>query len=173
VPFAGGPALLAAGWTALALALDKRLVPTARLLVGGLAAAVLALALALLGVFLPVVRATTTPGAAPDVVSLLALVAPPLLALPLGVALASWVGRPSGARGWIAGVVVALLASVLALLPTGLGYVLAPLSVPVVLDTPLVASPGAEPSRSALAAAAAGLVVAVLAGLLLEGRLVS
>jgi hypothetical protein len=151
VPFAGGPALVAGGWTALILGLDQRQEASrGRLVVGALLGGALALVAALVAVFasLPVEA---------------------IVALVLGLVLARELrGRP-GPGALVAGVVVALVATGLTLLPTGLGFFLAPLVVPFVVVTPPLAAPGAVPRWSWLAPAALAHLVLVIVGLVFLG----
>ena len=173
VPFAGGPALLAAGWAVLILALRHRVESRERLVAGGLAAGGAALVLALGAVFTPAI--TLVSGVSgPETqrnVSLLALAVPLLLAMLVGVALAAWLGKPVGRRGWGAGAAAALLGIAAIVLVPGLGFTLAPLLIPLALLAPLLAARGSHPAAGAgprwgwLAAGALALLPVVVAGL--------
>jgi hypothetical protein len=104
---------------------------------------------------------------------LLVSVVPLLLAVPLGVRLASWLVDSAGRAPWVAGGVVACLAIVLGLLPTGLGTMLVLVLLPATLVAPLVVIAPSHPGESTagrattvgwLAAAAFAVPLAVIAG---------
>ena len=157
VPFAGGPALVAAGWTVLALALDAHQQAESpswsRLTTGALLGGAFGLVAVLGAVFLPS----------------LPLLAPIALLL-LGILLAMALRMRPGRRAWVAGILAALAATGLILLPTGLGFVLAPLTAPFVLLTPPLASAGATPRWPWLAPAAVAHLVLVAVGFFLGSR---
>jgi hypothetical protein len=177
VPFAGGPAVLAAGWAALILALYHQERERQKLLAGSAAAGGAALLLGLAAVFLPVVAVTSAPGVAPAA-AILWPAALPLLATLIGTGLAAWLGYPSGLQGWLGGIVVAVLVAAGALLVPGLGYALAPLLIPLPLLVPLLLgrpvlgtrAGGAGPRWGWFAAGALALPVILVAAFFVTSR---
>jgi hypothetical protein len=156
VPFSVGPAIIAAGWAALALA-EKRAA------VGAAAYFVLALVLSLLTSLLPVLLL----GRGGDgSVGSVALAIPVVLAVPIGGAIAVLLGFQPGRRGWLASIATCLVAVVLVLAPTGIGFALAPLLLTMVLLSPLALRHGVAAREPLHVAGAVLLPLAVALGIL-------
>jgi hypothetical protein len=176
VPFAGGPALLAAGWTVLTLGLRHREASRARLAAGAGLSATAALVASLLAIFTPVMQSAR---GATDQASLfpLAIIPPLALAVLAGGLLATLLAHPPGRRGWAISGCVALLAAIgLSVLP-GIGYLVEPLLLPLLVALPVLAgrarTPGPAPRWSTLGLACAALPLVIIAGLQLGGYLVA
>ena len=164
VPFAGGPALMAAGWVALAL--YRKGVPHSRAATALAGASVLVLAL--LEVFAPVIGIGSQ-----ELVGAIA----PLVALLLGVALVAWVGG-SIRTAAVAGVAAWLLFLLSVFLLRPLFYILGPLLLAPIVAWPLlvvslVEHGSGRMSRMGLLVASILLPIALFGGLVGAGNALS
>jgi len=157
VPFSVGPAIIAAGWAALALT-EKRAA------VGAAAYFVLALVLSLLTSLMPALLLRSGGDVFPMGVAALAI--PVVLAMPIGGALAALLDHPPGRRGWLGSIASCLAVLLLVLAPTGLGFALAPLLLTVVLLSPLALRHGVAAREPPHVAGAVLLPLAVVLGIL-------
>ena len=109
-PLLGGPAFLAAGWVTLALSLGPR-VRAISVAAGAVAAAIATTALGAIAWVVPAVRVDAAPPATPVVTLLSGVFVPPLVSVPVGVALAAVLGHAPTRRAWIGGAIAASAAA--------------------------------------------------------------
>jgi hypothetical protein len=161
VPFSVGPAIAAGGWAWLAVAgaLSDRATLLTSASFGG--------ATFVLGVLTTLLPLAALASDVPPLAGLITLAIPPVLAAPVGAALAARVGRPRPGRGWGAMPVVVALLVLLVMAPTGLAYVVAPLLVAVVLVAPLAPDVDKTGAMALRIAGAVALPFVIVAGLFL------
>ena len=176
VPFAGGPALLAAGWALLVLGVRQRETSRPRLAVGAGLSALAALVTSLLAIFTPVFL--TTRGAVDQAeVFWVSLVPPLALAVLAGGLLAALLGHRLTGPGWAVSGAAAVLAGVALWALPGVAYVVEALLLPLLVALPVAAgrarTPGPGTTWTGLGLALLALPLVLAAGVQLGGALVA
>ena len=154
VPFGGGPALVAGGWAAIAVA---GRVPPMGLWRGALLGGGATLVASLVAIYLPV---ALSDAALPPIALVLAAL--------FGVLVARVLDCQPGRNGWLAFGAIALAATLLAALVEGFAAILNLLLVPLLVALPLALS--TPPTRAlALLGSWLAVLIAVVVGVLLGG----
>jgi hypothetical protein len=161
VPFGGGPALVAGGWAALALAFHHDETRPAQLWRAALLAGGAALVVSLISIYLPIVLSSgdLQPGAL-------------VLAALFGVLVARVLGHQPDRNGWLAFGAIALASVVLVALAPGFAAILDVLLVPLLVALPVALSTPKAHALALLGASLAVLIV-VVGGVLLGGYVVA